>query len=988
MLGFGLPGDDDQDDDDLEAELAALEGRPLKQKKKDKNQGPTVTMGQIEAMAAEGLRDVDEDDMSDGDLEDDDDLLSELADITGSESPTCTVKPTPTPRNRSASATVKTIEEREGMYERAIEQAKAKGEGSKQRRFNRLLKSVQEMLKAAQKGQSVNLEELPPPIGVVPAGGPSSVDTRPSPSLPPVPAKRETKRVFEQVPKSQTPPTPAKRPMTKSVVSPETVVEERKAVYEKVLETANASDDSSSARHIQLQANSRQEQKPKDSVDHGGVSSKDSIILSVVKERQVQYKQAALRAKSGGDTKTALSYMKIGKILESMAQSLQTKPADFDVESLPPTPPGFSDSESAKMLIPHMAQAPPPASAPVIGQQQQEEEENVIDESIPVPKTVLEALQQRLAKYETAVAAAKEEGQGSKARRMGRIVKQYQEAIRACKAKKPFNFRELPAPPGYPPIPGGTSKPGVNVVTSQPKELNVDEESLARSSVGLQAQSQRPTAVHSFPAPPSASDQQLQILLKRQTELKKAALRARDDDRDRALEYLRSAKSMDQMIEAARSGIKVDMSQIPTLNETRAHADPASSTKTRSPQDEDVFERLETRLRAQLDIANRMAEHCDRLGNIQETAQFRKLSNACQHDLDAVSNARSYWLPVPKFHYEERSFPLIRSCPELSDSEAEVVVVRGINLPQPDGYAAKDLDTYVIVEFPYPTESPPKSTGSAVKGTANPDYSQAFKFKIDRKQRALARSFKRRPVKVEIWYDRGFLHRDRQLGEASIKIENLESKCEIHASVDVVDNRKPTRGKLELKVRLREPLQGQEVEVVEEKWLVVDHAKQVSDVHTLTSLESLKVPTAGKYSRSLSPRRGSSPVAQPSPAEQSPLGPPVESIVSYQVLKMAEQSAEQSIAKFKAQGQTPPTSLVHRAAQCKQKYTAIQKNMKQGGKAYLQGYIRQLEAKVAEEDALMTSSMRSGNKEEAKSALMRKKRMEGEIGTFKSKYSL
>lgn len=39
------------------------------------------------------------------------------------------------------------------------------------------------------------------------------------------------------------------------------------------------------------------------------------------------------------------------------------------------------------------------------------------------PSSILEALQQRLEKYEGAAAQAKEEGNGSKARRMGRITK-------------------------------------------------------------------------------------------------------------------------------------------------------------------------------------------------------------------------------------------------------------------------------------------------------------------------------------------------------------------------------------------------------------------------------------------------------------------------------------------------------------------------------------------------------------------------------------
>ena len=41
----------------------------------------------------------------------------------------------------------------------------------------------------------------------------------------------------------------------------------------------------------------------------------------------------------------------------------------------------------------------------------------------PPPSTVLEALQQRLEKYQTTCEQAKAEGNGSKARRMGRIAK-------------------------------------------------------------------------------------------------------------------------------------------------------------------------------------------------------------------------------------------------------------------------------------------------------------------------------------------------------------------------------------------------------------------------------------------------------------------------------------------------------------------------------------------------------------------------------------
>lgn len=68
--------------------------------------------------------------------------------------------------------------------------------------------------------------------------------------------------------------------------------------------------------------------------------------------------------------------------------------------------------------------------------------------AIPVPKTTLEALEQRLEKYQSVMQQAQEENNSSKVRRMGRIVKQYQDAIKMCRAGKPVPFDELPDPPG------------------------------------------------------------------------------------------------------------------------------------------------------------------------------------------------------------------------------------------------------------------------------------------------------------------------------------------------------------------------------------------------------------------------------------------------------------------------------------------------------------------------------------------------------------
>lgn len=88
----------------------------------------------------------------------------------------------------------------------------------------------------------------------------------------------------------------------------------------------------------------------------------------------------------------------------------------------------------------------PAPSANVVENNASVSTSNDTTEEIPLPKTTLEALEQRLAKYQSVQQESADNP--SKYRRIGRIVKQYQDAIRLCKAGKPVPFDELPDPPG------------------------------------------------------------------------------------------------------------------------------------------------------------------------------------------------------------------------------------------------------------------------------------------------------------------------------------------------------------------------------------------------------------------------------------------------------------------------------------------------------------------------------------------------------------
>lgn len=55
---------------------------------------------------------------------------------------------------------------------------------------------------------------------------------------------------------------------------------------------------------------------------------------------------------------------------------------------------------------------------------------------------------------------------------------------------------------------------------------------------------------------------------------------------------------------------------------------------------------------------------------------------------------------VPKFHYEQKSFNVVKCNTDIAETELEINVVRGIsyNVTNP-----KEIDTYVKFEFAYPT---------------------------------------------------------------------------------------------------------------------------------------------------------------------------------------------------------------------------------------------------------------------------------------------
>ncbi|XP_039871633.1 coiled-coil and C2 domain-containing protein 1B isoform X2 [Simochromis diagramma] len=835
MMGM----DGNLDDPDLEAELAAITGKKAAAGGKARQKGKSpLPMEDIARMADECMKDLDDDD--DDNVEDDEDLLAELQEVVGEEeaedvsstsSAPAESSKGETPESPAAQEEVKvsaaapgslqhTLEERLAMYKTALQNAKTAGESSKARRYDRGLKTLESMLGAVKKGRPVNEAEIPPPVATgAPSAAPRpAVPARPAPPVPSPPQPSQSRESEATSPQS---------PAAPDVITPSSEEEQS----------------SSAALSTLSSLPSPQEQTDEEAAD---VSQSDAnkATKKMLLERQQEYKMAALRAKKQGDVEQAKLYFKTSKSFDAAIEALE-KGQSVDLSGLP-SPPGQGGSSALVAAAPagQSTQPTPPAAA------------------APAPKDVLEALEQRRAKYTEASAQAKASGDDRKARMHDRIAKQYQSAIRAHKAGKAVNFDELPVPPGFPPIPGQKAvgaEQGIvaaleaanKLASSDAAEVADEEEDEAKEELAKPAAPEEPkkptldipTAGHEQKRTPSASPdrttigeglsqtavQQLEFLEGRKKQYMKAALQAKQkNDMEQAKIFLRTAKSFEPMIEAARSGKTVDISTVPSPPGDEDedfilvhHSDVQISEKA-----EEVYTQLAKILKEQHEKCLTYSEQFKHLGNVTETTKFEKMAESCKKSMEVLKLAQSRGLPPPKHHFEEKSFRIAKIFPELSSTDMVVIIVKGMNLPAPSGIQANDLDAYVKFEFPYPsTEQPQKLKTAVIKNTNSPEYNQSFKLQISRNHRGFRRVVTAKGLKLELLHKGGFLRSDKPIGTALLKLDKLESHSEIREIVEVMDGRKPTGGRIEVKVRLREPLSGQDMQTSTERWLVIDQSQ-------------------------------------------------------------------------------------------------------------------------------------------------------------------
>lgn len=347
------------------------------------------------------------------------------------------------------------------------------------------------------------------------------------------------------------------------------------------------------------------------------------------------------------------------------------------------------------------------------------------------------------------------------------------------------------------------------------------------------------------PAVTTSNNKELAVILERQRLFKEAALKAKQEGNTSvALVYLRHAKGFEQMIIAAENGLPLDMTNLPVppqlasrvqagaqgggklqppASSTRASLSPVKIEHKLIPGDRAaVFKQLEEELIEQVNVATANYKQFRDMGDVNNSKKLYQIAEESIKDLSALRTAKAHNEQVPLYHYEKRSYQTIDCNSDLTDNDLELTIMRAVNLPLPKDFEPKQLTTYVKYEFPFPQEAVQTDKTNKQSGTLNPEYNQTFRVQIQRKQAKFVRLMNRKDLKLEIYYKAGLLKGDKLLATCLVKLQQLENTATIHDAFDCLEGRRQIGGKLELRIRIREPLLHQEVRETEHKWLIID----------------------------------------------------------------------------------------------------------------------------------------------------------------------
>nr|KAF6479341.1 coiled-coil and C2 domain containing 1A [Molossus molossus] len=456
------------------------------------------------------------------------------------------------------------------------------------------------------------------------------------------------------------------------------------------------------------------------------------------------------------------------------------------------------------------------------------------------------------------------------------------------------------------------------------------------------------------------AQQQLAFLEGRKKQLLQAALRAKQkNDVEGAKMHLRLAKGLEPMLEASRNGLPVDITKVPPAP---INKDDFALVQRPGPglSQESIrrYGELTKLIRQQHEVCLNHSNQFTHLGNIAEISKFEKLAEDCKRSMETLKQAFARGLSTPTAHFEQRTFSVIKIFPDLSSNDMLLFIVKGINLPTPPGLSPGDLDVFVRFDFPYPNvEEAQKDKTSVIKNTDSPEFKEQFKLCINRSHRGFRRAIQTKGIKFEVVHKGGLFKTDRVLGTAQLKLDALEMACEVHEILEVLDGRRPTGGRLEVMVRIREPLTAQQLETMTERWLVIDPMPAAVPTVAVPKGKAPPIPASTK---------------EPGNRSARPLH-------SLSVLAFDQERLERKILALRQARRPVPPEVAQQYQDIMHRSQWQRAQLEQGGPGIRREYVAHLERQLQFYTEAARRLGNDGSREAAKEALYRRNLVENEL---------
>ncbi|KAJ3233236.1 Coiled-coil and C2 domain-containing protein 1B [Chytriomyces hyalinus] len=308
----------------------------------------------------------------------------------------------------------------------------------------------------------------------------------------------------------------------------------------------------------------------------------------------------------------------------------------------------------------------------------------------------------------------------------------------------------------------------------------------------------------------------------------------------------------------------------------------ATTTPSLPANTKELLTRLQTQLESQIALCTSIAGTYFKAGNKPAALEYHKRKKTYQNDIEVLSSVLASFdgsaaaASAIYFHYEEIRYEVEQSHADVGNEEMEVLVERAFDLTV-KGVPEAELAAYIAFDIGWPVDGGDgKGQSGTIGKTSSPEFNYSKRIKIDR-NRPFQRHLERKRAVFDVYHlAKGFggismFSKPVQIGRASVPLNTLLNQCEIHEVVDIMDvvnPRKSTGGKLEVKLRLRVPLAKRDITVKQERWVALSLGGPVT-TQTTDVNQTVSAPAVAEI-----------PQTSASPAVVVPVVPPAAGIVS------------------------------------------------------------------------------------------------------------